>query len=107
MTWIEQLEFGMFELPRPDLTLLLATSTALADRLVGEKAARSYTDETRDMHEADRGYLDLVADVYGQLAVAGGDHWLVVDPTDGAGNLRPPDDIAAGIWQHPDLAALG
>ncbi|MBT3333756.1 MAG: thymidylate kinase [Rhodospirillaceae bacterium] len=107
ITWIDQLEFGMFDLPRPDLTLLLATSTALADRLVGEKAARSYTDQTRDMHEANRGYLDQVAYVYGQLAAAGGDSWLTVDPTDSSGNLRPPDDIAAGIWLHPRLAGLG
>ena len=30
ISWIEQLEFDLFALPRPDLTLLLATSTVLA-----------------------------------------------------------------------------
>jgi dTMP kinase len=107
IAWIDRLEFTMFELPRPDLTLLLATSTQLAHRMVGEKAARSYTQQTRDMHEADRDYLAVVADVYGDLAKAGGEGWLTVNPLDEDANLRPPQDIAAMIWQHPALAALG
>lgn len=106
IAWIEQLEFGMFDLPRPDLTLLLATAPQLADRLVGEKAARSYTNQTRDLHEADRDYLSVVADVYGGLATAGGDDWLTVNPLDDTGALRPPADIAALVWRHPALSAL-
>ncbi len=107
ISWIEQLEFDLFALPRPDLTLLLATSTVLAYRLIGQKAARSYTEETRDLHEADRDFLSIVADVYGGLAAAGGDRWLRVEPLAADGTLRPPADIAATVWQHPGLAALG
>jgi dTMP kinase len=106
IAWIERLEFDLFALPRPDLTLLLATSTALADRLVGQKAARSYTSEARDLHEADRDYLSVVAEVYGGLATAGGDAWLRVEPLDESGKLRPPAEIAATVWQHPGLSAL-
>ena len=106
IVWIEQLEYGLFDLPRPDLTLFLATSTTLADRLVGEKAPRSYTNAARDLHEADGKFLSVVAEVYGALSSAGGDGWLQVDPTDGAGNLRAPPDIAATVWQHPRLSGL-
>lgn len=106
IAWVEQLEYGLFDLPRPDLTLLLATSTILADRLVGEKAARSYTRATRDLHEADRDFLSTVAAVYDALSSAGGDAWLRVDPTDGANNLRAPTDIAATVWQHPSVSSL-
>ena len=104
--WIEQLEYGLFALPRPDLTLLLATATDLADRLVGRKDKRAYTRAARDLHEADRDFLAVVAEVYGGLAAAGSDAWLRVDPTDDAGNLRPPADIAATVWQHPGLSGL-
>jgi len=107
VAWIERLEYDLFALPRPDLTLLLATSTVLADRLVGEKSARSYTDDTRDLHEANRGYLSVVAEVYGGLAAAGGDGWLRVEPLDENSDLRPPAEIAAMVWQHPALSALG
>ena len=107
IAWIEELEFGMFELPRPDLTLLLATSTELADRLVGKKDKRSYTEQTRDIHEADRDYLSRVSEVYVKLAETGGDGWLTINPLDDLGVLRRPEDIAVMAWQHSALAAIG
>ena len=107
IAWIEELEFGMFELPRPDLTLLLATSTELADRLVGKKDKRSYTEQTRDIHEADRDYLSRVSEVYGKLAETGGDSWSTINPLDDLGVLRRPEDIAMMAWQHSALAAIG
>ena len=107
IAWIEELEFGMFELPRPDLTLLLATSTELADRLVGKKDKRSYTEQTRDIHEADRDYLSRVSEVYSKLAETGDDGWLTINPLDERGVLRRPEDIAVMAWQHSALAAIG
>ena len=107
IAWIEELEFGMFELPRPDLTLLLATSTELADRLVGKKDKRSYTEQTRDIHEADRDYLSRVSEVYSKLAETGSDGWLTINPLDERGVLRRPEDIAEMAWQHSALAAIG
>ena len=107
IAWIEELEFGMFELPRPDLTLLLATSTELADRLVGKKDKRSYTEQTRDIHEADRDYLSRVSEVYSKLAETGDDGWLTINPLDERGVLRRPEDIATMAWQQSALAAIG
>ena len=107
IAWIEELEFGMFELPRPDLTLLLATSTELADRLVGKKDKRSYTEQTRDIHEADRDYLSRVSEVYSKLAETRDDGWLTINPLDERGVLRRPEDIALMAWQHSALAAIG
>ena len=107
IAWIEELEFGMFELPRPDLTLLLATSTELANRLVGKKDKRGYTEQTRDIHEADRDYLSRVSEIYSKLAETGGDGWLTINPLDDLGVLRRPEDIAMMAWQHSALAAIG
>jgi len=107
IAWIEELEFGMFELPRPDLTLLLATPTELADRQVGKKEKRSYTEQTRDIHEADRDYLSRVSEVYGKLAETGGGSWSTINPLDDLGVLRRPEDIAMMAWQHSALAAIG
>ena len=107
IAWIEELEFGMFELPRPDLTLLLATPTELANRLVGKKDKRGYTEQTRDIHEADRDYLSRVSEVYSKLAENGGDGWLTINPLDDLGVLRRPEDIAMMAWQQSALAAIG
>ena len=80
--------------------------SAAYDRLVGEKDARSYTEQTRDMHEADRDYLTIVTEVYGDLARSGGQAWLTVDPLDDNGKLRPPSDIAAAIWADARFSEL-
>jgi len=97
LDWLDETEFGIFGLPRPDLTCLVCTQPELADQLVARKDARSYTEATRDLHEADRGFMAEVADVYDMLAGQDG-RWLRVDPLDGDGNLRTPDDIAAEVW---------
>jgi dTMP kinase len=97
--WIEATEFGLFELPAPDLTCLVETGTETADRLVGGKGRRSYTAADRDLHEADRGYMARVAEVYGELAAADrGSKWFRCRTQDADGALRPPDAIAAEAW---------
>lgn len=96
--WLDETEFGIFALPRPDLTCLVGTRPDVADDLVGRKDARSYTDAARDLHEADRRYMAEVAAVYDRLAADGGKRWLRIDPLDAAGDLRPPEDIAAEAW---------
>jgi len=98
IAWLDETEFGIFGLPRPDLTVLLATQPAVADELVGRKGARGYTADSRDLHEADRDFMARVAAVYRRLAAAGGAGWLEVDPAAADGTLRPPAAIAAEVW---------
>jgi len=100
IAWLDETEFETFGLPRPDLTVLLATRPDVADELVSRKAARSYTDEKRDLHEANQDFMARTAAVYARLAEQGGDAWLVVETTAADGTLRPPDDIAAEIWDE-------
>lgn len=97
MNWIEETEFETFGLPRPNVTCLVTTRPAVAHELVGRKAARTYTDETHDLHEADRDFMERVADVYDVLAAKGGDAWLRINPMAGD-DLRSPDDIADEVW---------
>jgi dTMP kinase len=97
--WIEATEFGLFELPAPELTCLVETGAETAHRLVGEKAARSYTAAAHDLHEADLGYMDKVAAVYDRLAAENRrSTWFRCRTQDASGALRPPDEIAAEVW---------
>ena len=98
--WIAETEYGLFELPKADLTLLLATAVDVADVLVQRKAERNYTDRTRDLHEADRPYMAEVATVYSALAAEADDGpWCVVDPLGDDGALRTPDAICREAWE--------
>ena len=67
LEWIGQVEYGLFGVPRPDLVIVLdLPAVASADR-VAMKNARDYTDQTTDLHESDRKYLESVREVYLQL----------------------------------------
>jgi dTMP kinase len=99
IAWIDEVEYEIFALPPPRLTCLLATGTEVADRLVAAKAARAYTSRSRDLHEADQGYMERVAQVYERLAAEDRrSTWFRCRAQDATGALRPPEAIAAEVW---------
>jgi dTMP kinase len=95
LTWLRDVEFREFGLPRPDLTIFLDLEPSDARTLVGRKAARSYTAMPEDIHERADDHLAAARVVYRDLADA--EQWCVVPVTDGLG-YRKPDEIAAEVW---------
>ena len=91
LDWLEEVEYGEFGLPRPDLVVLLDAPVALARELVGRKAARGYTTLEADIHEADAGHSGATREVYLELGRRNG--WRVVstEGEDGA-----PRDVGRG-----------
>ncbi|MFM7919243.1 MAG: thymidylate kinase, partial [Planctomycetaceae bacterium] len=51
--WIERIEFGVFQLPRPDLTVLIDMSSQMSRELVSRKGQRDYTEREADLQESD------------------------------------------------------
>jgi dTMP kinase len=96
LDWLDEVEYGEFALPRPQLVVLLDAPVALARELVGRKAARGYTTLEADIHEADAGHSSATRDVYLELADRGG--WRVVHTADDDGSLRDVDEIAGEVW---------
>lgn len=95
--WIATMEYGVFALPRADLTILLDLSAESAQTLIAKKAQRDYTDKKVDIQEADVGYLRAVRDVY--LDVAGTEaNWERV-PVEVAGEIRSIDAVSDDIWR--------
>jgi dTMP kinase len=96
LDWLEQVEYGEFALPRPQLVILLDAPVALARSLVGQKAARGYTTLEADIHEADAAHSSATREVYLELAERDG--WQIVSTAGGDGGARDVDDIAGEIW---------
>jgi dTMP kinase len=94
---IEELEYDIFALPRPDLVILLDLNVSQAQELIARKSPRTYTERPADIQEADAGYLARVRDLYRKLA-QDDPSWSVV-PCDRAGGVRSIDDVAEEIWQ--------
>jgi dTMP kinase len=97
--WIEKVEFDIFQLPRPDLTILIDMSSQMSRELVSRKSARDYTTQEADLQESDLPYLERVRRCYMALALSRLD-WRTVHGLDESGQLRTIDDVAQDILNH-------
>ncbi len=52
LIWLENLEYGIFDIPKPDATILLYMPVEIGQQLVDKKGSRDYVGgEKRDIHE--------------------------------------------------------
>jgi len=65
--WLDNLEFQMLNIPRPDMNMVLRVPAEIAQTQVDKKDKRDYTDKQRDIHEADLSHLQRSAEVYDDL----------------------------------------
>jgi dTMP kinase len=92
ISWLRQLEYGLYGLPGEDLVIYLRVPAQEGHRLVGLKSARSYTAKARDLQESDVPHLQEAARVYDQLAQA--PSWVTVECFDAeSGKHRAPEEI--------------
>lgn len=103
LRWAGELEYGLYRLPAPDVTVHLDIPADVAVSLVARKPARDYTPLKADIHERDAAYLAACAEVYRDLAGrAVGGRWVSVRCAD-AGRLREPHDVARDVWSAVGL----
>ncbi|MEA3378495.1 MAG: thymidylate kinase [Nanoarchaeota archaeon] len=96
LDWLDNLEYNLFEIPRPDINILLYVPPEMGQRLVDEKGHRDYVGGSkRDIHEADLEHLKSAAEAY--LYVAKKYNWLVVDSAPN-GKLKTIEAISEDIW---------
>ncbi|OGF36510.1 hypothetical protein A2468_05430, partial [Candidatus Falkowbacteria bacterium RIFOXYC2_FULL_46_15] len=66
--WLYWLEYVFFNIPRPDLNIVLYVDPAIGQKLVDKKAARAYIGGAkRDIHEADLEHLRNAAKTYQEI----------------------------------------
>ena len=69
--WLDNLEYGIFGIPKPDLNILLRVPAKVAQKLVDKKNAdqRKYVGgKKRDLHEADLKHLQNAEKVFIQIS---------------------------------------
>ncbi|MCY4159349.1 MAG: dTMP kinase [Bacteroidetes bacterium] len=96
--WLLDLEYGVYGLPKPDLTFFLDIPAVTSKKMVALKETRAYTKDVHDLHEQNSTYLSNVRKVY---------HWLIslhiLDPCciiqchNNGGALREIDNIGQEI----------
>jgi thymidylate synthase ThyX/thymidylate kinase len=97
--WLDSLEFGMLNIPRPDINLVLLVDAAIAQQLVDQKEKRSYTENKRDIHEADLNHLKNAVKTYELLAKTFPENYLSIDCAP-SGELLTIPAINNLIWER-------
>ncbi|MEO8637973.1 MAG: thymidylate kinase [Candidatus Taylorbacteria bacterium] len=82
LRWLDNLEYEIFGIPRPSLTILLNIPPLLGQKLVDGKKRRAYLGKRkRDIHEDDIGHLKKTSMMY--LSLARKYRWTVINCTSG------------------------
>lgn len=110
-----KIEYEIYGLPRPDLTLFLDMPVAFSEHLISERGTRAYTaddeiigdvaeqavipPERYDIHEENTEYLHAVHEMYYQLIQSFdmAPH-KVINCQNEDGRLRSREDIAQEVW---------
>ena len=97
--WINNTEYGQFDLPRPDLNLFLDVPIGFVEQSLSAQRAgsdRGYLHGRQDIHEADIAFQRRVRDMYRRQASLD-PRFIVVDCGDEQGRMLPPEAIFAKI----------
>jgi dTMP kinase len=98
LQWLTRLEYEIYALPKEDAVVYLRVPATEAYHRVGLKAARDYTDKSRDILESDIAHLTATALVYDGLAH--GSNWITIECFDAKQSaLRPPEDIHNAVLE--------
>ncbi len=108
INWIEELEYNRFNLPQPNLVIVLDADTETTSQQVLKKDARSYTNKAMDIHEQDENYLQKVRHMYQDLSEKHKNFTRI--QCLGPKGMRSIEDIHSEIWNlvsaHPLFETL-
>lgn len=96
--WLDEIEHVILKIPRPDRIIILDVPGKVAQANVDKKAARSYTKNKRDIHEADAEYLHNANETYKQLCDLYPERFVKIDCMNDAENMKSMDKIHDLIW---------
>ena len=90
-------EYDILGIPKPDLNIVLLVPSHIAQANVDKKAARSYTDKKRDIHEADTDHLEKAKANYEEICALYPEEFTAINCMTETADLRSIDTIQAEI----------
>ena len=95
--WVYDLEYNIFQIPKPSLNIILHVSAATAQQLVDKKGEREYLHgKKRDIHEDDLRHLKDAEEAYLNIAQTFPEFKLI--ECEESGTLLPPEKVHQKIW---------
>ncbi|MFA6533830.1 MAG: thymidylate kinase [Patescibacteria group bacterium] len=97
--WLDNLEYEIFKIPRPDLNIILHVPAEISQELVDQKAEREYINgKKRDIHEADINHLKAAEAVYLEIAKTY-PNFRLIECVHGD-KILSREEIAELVWQE-------
>jgi dTMP kinase len=97
MEWLEEMEFDILKVPKPDLVIYLDVPYDMGQKLVDKKSRRKYVGgKRRDIHEMNSNHLKN-AQLQARELVKKNKKWMRIDCVDGS-RLLSPEEISDLIW---------
>ena len=91
---VKRLEYNILEMHQPDVVIFLDVEPKIAAKMVELKGKRDYTENKKDIHEANNEYMEKVYKMYKKMAVE--EDWIIIESTDGE-NMLDMNVIAKNI----------
>ena len=97
LEWLDNLEFKILNIPRPDKIVFLYVHPEISQRLMAERPDKDYLKgKKKDIHEADMNHLMKASNAF--LYVAKKYNWIVIDCAP-EGELLSIDTIHEMVWK--------
>jgi len=95
--WMMHLEYNIFNIPKPDIVLLLDANPNTTSEYILKKEKRLYTERKKDIHEQDQEYLEEVRRIFLELSKSD-NTFYIINCTNG-NELQSIDEISDKIWE--------
>ncbi|MFH1451356.1 MAG: thymidylate kinase [bacterium] len=106
LKWLYNLEYGIFGIPRPDVTIILKVPPAFSQQLIGkttdaekvQKRSSYLGGKEKDIHEANAEHLFLAFNSYLEAAEEFPEEFQLLECVE-AGQLLSPDEVHQRVYQ--------
>jgi dTMP kinase len=96
LDWLNDLEYGLHGIPKPDVTILLHVPAEIGKKLADQRDGAM---SAKDIHQADLDHLKEAEEAYLILPkIDAMENWIVIECTEND-TLLPIEDIHERIWQ--------
>lgn len=107
--WLNDLEYNIFNIPKPDLNIILHVPAKVAQKLVDSKAKHqrmyaNHANKKRDLHESDLEHLKNAEQVFLEI-IQLFPNTKLVECAEG-GRLLSPEEIHNKVWELARRIAL-
>lgn len=97
--WLHNLEYDIFEIPKPDISIILNISREISQNLLNQLEAKKYLiNYSKDIHEGDLSHLKKASQIFYEIGKTF-DEYIFIDcsPED---KLLPKEEISSLIWNN-------